>query len=110
MIIKILWYVLNTSVGSEPKLGSARLGSVLARAFGKKSLAWLSMPSKKLDSARHILQKKLGSARLASIIQKTGLPWKAKKELISNIFVNFLRYNPKDIIKSVFFLLKSWIL
>ena len=51
---------LITSVGSKLKLGS-----VLAQAFGQKSSARLAMPSKKLGSARHILQKKLGSARLA---------------------------------------------
>ena len=50
--------LVNTSVGSEPKLGS-----VLARAFGQKSSAWLAMPFKKLGSP--YLAKELGSAQLA---------------------------------------------
>ena len=58
------------SVGSEPKLCSARLG--FGSSFCEKKLgsARLAMPSKKLGSARHILQKKLGSARLAPSFKK----------------------------------------
>ena len=48
MIIKVLF----TSVGSEPKLSSAQ---IWLKLLGKK--AQLAMPSKKLGSARHILQK-----------------------------------------------------
>ena len=60
------------SVGSEPKLGSARFWLEL---LGEKSLAQLgsarlAKPSKKLGSARHILQKKLGSAQLTLSFKK----------------------------------------
>ena len=58
-------FLLNISVGSEPKLGSARLGFGSSFWEKKLGLARLAMPSKKLGSARHILQKKLGLARLA---------------------------------------------
>ena len=43
---------LNSSVWAEPKLGSARFW---LQFLGKK--AQLAMPSKKLGSAHHILQK-----------------------------------------------------
>ena len=75
-----LWYLILCVVLC-PSRSPARLGSVLARAFGKKSSAWLAMPSKKLGSARHILQKKLGSARLAlsfkklSYLEKQKMSW-----------------------------------
>ena len=69
------------------------------------------MPSKKLGLAQlPYLSKKLGSAWLALLFQKPTYHKKTKNELISNIFVNFLRYNPEDINKSVCFLQKSCIL
>ena len=61
-----------------PSQSSARLGSVLARAFGKKSSTRLAMPSKKLGSAHHILQKKLGSALLALSFKKPSYLGKQK--------------------------------
>ena len=61
---------LSISVGSEPKLSLAWFWLEL---LGKK--AWLcsahhAFQKARLGSARHILQKKLGSARLALSFKK----------------------------------------
>ena len=65
-----------------------------------KSSAWLGSP---------YIAKKLGSAQLA-LSFKNRVTLKNKNELIFNIFAIFFRYNPEDINKSAFFLLKSCIL
>ena len=53
---------------------SARLGSVLARAFGKKSSAHHAFQKAQLGWARHILKKlKFGSARLALFKKRVTL-------------------------------------
>ena len=84
-------------VGSELKLGS-----VFAR---------LVMPSKKLGSAFHVLQNSsVQLGLLYDLKSEVTFKKKQKNELISNIFANFLRNNPEDINKSVFFQLKSCIL
>ena len=65
-----------------------RLDLVLARAFGEKisaQLAHHAFPKTRL--ALHNLQK--SSAQLGLLYDlKNNLPWKTKKELISNIFAN----------------------
>jgi hypothetical protein len=87
-----------TSVGSEPKLGSAWFWLEL---LGKKlPSAWLTMPLKKLGSACHILQKSSVQPGLLYDL-KNRVTLKTKNELISNIFANFLRYDREDINKSV---------
>ena len=99
------------SVGSEPKLGSARLG--FGSSFWEKKLgsARLAMPSKKLGSARLAISCKKSSVQLGLLYDlKNKVTLKTKNELISNFFANFYRYNPEDINKSVFFPLKSCIL
>ena len=72
------FYVVISSVGSEPKLGSAQLGFGSSFWEIKLGSAWLAMPSKKLGSARHISQKKLGSARLALLFKKPSYLEKQK--------------------------------
>ena len=72
-----------SSVGSEPKLGSARLGSARfwLELFGKKARlgsARHAFQKARLGSARHILQKKLGSARLALLFKKPSYLEKQK--------------------------------
>ena len=72
--------LLNNSVGSEPKLGLARLG--FGSSFWEKK-AWLGLArhafqKARLGSARHILQKKLGSARLALSFKKPNYLQKQK--------------------------------
>ena len=69
---------ISTSVGSEPKFGSARLG--FGSSFWEKKLgsSRLAMPSKKLGSACHILQKKLSSAWLALSFEKQSYLEKQK--------------------------------
>ena len=62
---------MHDSVESEPKLGLARFWLEL---WGKKA----RLGSARLGSARHILQKKLGSARLALLFKKTGYIEKQK--------------------------------
>jgi len=95
-------------VGSKPKLGSARLG--FGSSFLKKKLgsARHTFQKARLGSARHILQKKLCSAWLTQSVEK---PSYIEKEKMS-WFPTFLPiwYNPEDINKSVFFLLKIFIL
>ena len=100
--LNLIFFHHFSSVGSEPKLGSTRF--------------WLELLGKKLGSACHAFQKarldspylakKLGSAQLALWFKNPSYLKKTKNELISNIFANFLRYNPDDISKSVFFLLE----
>ena len=87
------------SVGTETKLGSGDFG-------------WSFQKKAQLGSARHAfkkprlslpyLAKKARFSSACSIIQKTKLPSKIKNKLISNIFANFLRFDPKDIDKTVF--------
>ena len=58
------------------------------------------MPSKKLGSARLAKSYKKSSVQLGLLYHlKIELTWKTKNELISNIFANFLRYNPEIINK-----------
>ena len=61
----------------------------------------------RLGSTRHILQKKLGLSQLALSFKKLSYLEKQKIELISNIFANFLRYNPEDIYKNPLFATKK---
>ena len=101
----------KSSVGSEPKLGLARLG--FGSSFWGKKLgsARLAMPFKKLGSARLAISCKKSSVQLGLLYDlKKQVTLKTKNELIFNIFATFLRYNLEDINKSVFFLLKSCIL
>ena len=95
-----------SSVGSEPKLGSAQLGFGSSFWAKKLGLAHHAFQKARLGLAPHILQKKLGSAWLALSFKKPSYLEKQKNELISNIFANSLIYNPEDIKKSAFFLLK----
>ena len=71
---------IQASVGSKPKLGSARLG--FGSSFREKKLgsARHVFQKARLGSARHILQKKLGSARLALSFKK---PSHLEKQKIS---------------------------
>ena len=66
---------------------------IWVRAKGQLGLAWfwLELLGKKarLGSARHILQKKLGSAQLALSVKKPNYLEKTKNELIFNIFATF---------------------
>ena len=66
LVLKLKKGDKNSSVGSKPKLGSARF--------------WLELLGKKarLGLARHILQKKLGSARLALSFKKPSYLEKQK--------------------------------
>ena len=76
-----------------------------------KARFWLGFKSKKLGLARLAISCKNSSVQLGLLYHlKNELPLKTKNELISNIFANFLRYNPEDINKSAFFHLKSCIL
>ena len=101
--------VLICLVVLGPSRSSARLGFGSSFWAKKLGLAQLAMPSKKLGSARHILQK--SSVQLGLLYDlKNRVTLKTKNELIFNIFATFLRYNLEDINKSVFFLLKSCIL
>ena len=70
--------LVGSSVGSEPKLGSARLG--FGSSFWAKKLgsARHAFQKARLGSARHILQKKLGSARLALSFKKPSYLEKQK--------------------------------
>ena len=69
---------ITTSVESEPKLGLAQL-SFGSSFWGKKlGLACHAFQKAWLGSARHILQKKLGSARLALLFKKTSYLEKQK--------------------------------
>ena len=70
--------VCTITIVLGPSQSLPPLGSVLARAFGKESSAWLAMPSKKLGLACHILQKKLSSARLALSFKKLSYLEKQK--------------------------------
>ena len=86
-------------------------GTKALRGFGsrfwEKSPVWLTMPFKK---ARRVIPcKKAQLSWACSMIQKTNLSKKTRNELISYIFVNLLRYNPEDINKSMFSLLKSYV-
>ena len=69
----------------------ARLGSVLSRAFGQKSSAWLAIPSKKLGKGCHILQKSSVQLSLLYDLKNRVTLKRQKNELISNIFSNFLK-------------------
>ena len=69
----------------------ARLGSVLSRAFGQKSSAWLAIPSKKLGKGWNILQKSSVQLSLLYDLKNRVTLKRQKNELISNIFSNFLK-------------------
>ena len=98
--------MLINSVGSEPKLGSARLG--FGSSFWGKKLGSPCLPK---SSARLAISCKKSSVQLGLLYDlKNKVTLKTKNELISNFFANFYRYNPEDINKSVFFPLKSCIL
>ena len=73
-------WLLNNSVGSEPKLGSDWLG--FGSSFWEKK-AWLgsarhAFQKARLCSACHILQKMLGSARLVLSLKKPSYLEKQK--------------------------------
>ena len=72
--------MIITSVGSEPKLGSAWLG--FGSSFWEKKLgsARLAMPSKKLGSARLAISCKKSSVQLSLLYDlKSRVTWKNKK-------------------------------
>ena len=76
------------SVGSEPKLGSARFWLELLGKKARLGSARHAFQKARLGSARHILQK--SSVQLGLLYDlKNRVTLKTKNELIFNIFATF---------------------
>ena len=93
-----------------PSQSSARLG--FGSSFWEKKLSWarLAMPFKKLGSARLAISCKKSSVQLGLLYySKNQVTLKNKKWADFQHFCQFLRHNPDNIYKTVFFLLKSYI-